>query len=255
MDGDGTRFPSAQKAAPVLSVSRRRFFIQVADGKLDRVRAGTRYRSCSTEFLRAFGVEERGAIRLSFLAMIGQSTLARAFVRTLKEELETKAWSEKLRAEPYGEHKVFAADLNRLLIEFLRQQEISTDGARVDFEGNTARMERQGHSYPLLGTWTHPDAAVLSPFTVALEFDREVESISKFKQCLSKTMCHVLSGAYNAAVQVIVLREGSTKDTYLADESPYTQQCCGFSMPMGSSWCSSPRSRLDTEASVRREGK
>lgn len=92
---------------------------------------------------------------------------------------------------------------------------------RFDWEGrNRPRGELQEHSYFLLGTGAHPDAAVLEPFTVAFEFDREPAKpdTAHFKACLMKAAVHVLCGAYDATVFIYTLtRKGSTANTYIDD--------------------------------------
>src|SRR5690606_10931054 len=61
-------------------------------------------------------------------------------------------------------------------------------------------------SYALLGTWTHPDLAVVAPFTVAVEFDRENDGWVGYKTSLMKAACHAMSGAYDAVVHVFILK-------------------------------------------------
>lgn len=126
-----------------------------------------------------------------------------------------------------GEHKVVASDIEEALLKFLKRKGLPAgqDDYLFDFEGRERpRGVRQVHSYELLGTWTHPDAAVLRPFALAIEFDREHETgRSHFKTALMKTACHVMSGAYDAAVQVLVVRQsGSSADVYGDDGSDYT---------------------------------
>jgi hypothetical protein len=74
------------------------------------------------------------------------------------------------------------------------------------------------YSYHVLGTNAFPDAAVLSPFTCAFEFDREPEKeVSHLKRALMKASVHVLSGAYDAGVLVYVRHRERAKTDYLGD--------------------------------------
>ena len=115
----------------------------------------------------------------------------------------------------------------KFLEQFLNRPDIDSGelGLHYDWEGNRKRKGKQGHSYPLLGTYAHPDSAVLRPFRCAFEFDREHHPQGVFfKQALLKTAVHVLSGAYDAAILVFLLKDGSSPETYHNDGSQYTQQ-------------------------------
>jgi hypothetical protein len=94
-----------------------------------------------------------------------------------------------------------------------------------DWEGNDRRGRKQENSYPILGTWTHPDAAVLRPFKCAFEFDRETKrGTCGFKNALMKASVHVLSGAYEACVLVFILLPGLNPYEYLDDKSKHTRK-------------------------------
>lgn len=127
-----------------------------------------------------------------------------AFARALGECMSRKAWAEALRENPQEEHKALA---NKIQAELQRVVRANEGQVLFDWEGNSARKHAQQHSYDLLGTGAHPDAAVLRPFRCALEFDRQggTNRRSHFKECLMKAACHVLSGAYDAALIVYLL--------------------------------------------------
>ncbi|MBI5474974.1 MAG: hypothetical protein HY961_21745 [Ignavibacteriae bacterium] len=110
--------------------------------------------------------------------------------------------------------------IEKLLAVMADELQLSSTLFRSDFEGN-ARNGKQIHSYPLLGTWCHPDAAILAPFRCAIEYDRQPaeRNTSHLKVSLGKTAAHILSGAYDAAIQVFLLRADSdhNADTYMTD--------------------------------------
>lgn len=152
--------------------------------------------------------------------MTERTHVARAFAEALKQHCQTD-WAESLRSELSGgqEHKTLAGRIKDLAGPYANPLQV-----RFDFEGNSKRKRgSQQHSYPLLGTWTHPDAAVLEPFRCAIEFDRERSGNdrSHFKTCLLKAACHVLSGAYEASLLVFTLRRPDTAPSYLSGEDPW----------------------------------
>ena len=140
--------------------------------------------------------------------------------------MSTAEWSTLLRANPASEHKALAPAIGDFVRDFLTQRKLPTE-FRFDWEGNSARTWPQSHSYDLLGTSAHPDAAVLSPFTCALEIDRQslTSGASYLKERLMKAACHVLSGAYDAALFVYVLqRPGESSENYLSKANPFTSR-------------------------------
>lgn len=163
-----------------------------------------------------------GTSGVAFLVMLNRSIAAVSFAEALGAQCQT-TWAEQIRGELSGnEHKTLSDNIRAFLTEHVQG---STE-AHFDWEGNSDRKGKQMHSYPLLGTWTHPDAAVLRPFTCAIEFDREPPEAdwAHFKSCLMKASCHVLSRAYDASLLVFSLRRnGSTPGTYLdpQKDDPY----------------------------------
>lgn len=161
--------------------------------------------------------------------MLRHRPLAIQFAEEVSQDLVAVESAAMIReaVSDFREHKVVESVIGKALetyVEKMIRQEWLLPGASrlFDFEGKQrAANERQRHSYPLLGTWAHPDAAVLSPFTVAFEFDREAATdTSHFKTCLMKAAVHVLSGAYEACVLVFALtRPGSSRETYIDDPS------------------------------------
>lgn len=152
--------------------------------------------------------------------------VAFAFAERLGERVLRLDWADKLRAARLSqdEHKRLAPDIEKELAEFIGERGLSAGNSRFDWEGNSARRLPQKHSYVLLGTGAHPDAAVLSPFKCALEFDREhTKGFSHLKSALSKTACHVLSGAYEAAILVFTLERSASADAYIRDKSAHTE--------------------------------
>ncbi|MFO0564302.1 MAG: hypothetical protein U0263_01495 [Polyangiaceae bacterium] len=159
--------------------------------------------------------------------MLKRSTNAFDFAALLATEFQGKL-SSKVRAAAVAgdEHKALASDVRRLLEAHLESK--SHTDVIFDWEGNTRPSGTQQHSYPLFGTYAHPDAAVLSPFTCAIEFDREPgdrPDWSHFKVSLMKAACHVLSRAYDASLFVYTLRRAdSSASAYLSDESSHTRE-------------------------------
>jgi len=156
--------------------------------------------------------------------MIGRQLQASRFAVELSEALGAPKMAKALHQNPEAEHKQIGDVLKELLdakVAALTEAGALPPGTegRVDWEGRKrATTERQAQSYPILGTWTHPDAAVVAPFTLAIEFDREPTSAdySHFKECLLKAAVHVLSGAYDASLLVFALkREESSPEIYL----------------------------------------
>lgn len=140
------------------------------------------------------------------------------FAQRLREEFVGELAGEvrfAVEASGGSEHKVLAPRIEQVALTLARPDE----EVLIDWEGNSQRKPPQAHSYKLLGTETHPDAAVLRPFRCAVEFDREgTDGRSRFKDCLLKAACHVLSGAYDGVLFVYTLtRSDSTAETYLTD--------------------------------------
>ncbi len=162
---------------------------------------------------------------LTFKIMLSRAVAAVSFAQLLKSRLEGELADEVRRAVDgrIDEHKHLCEHIRALLRGHVQGGEEFV----FDWEGNAERVRgTQQHSYPLLGTWAHPDAAVLRPFTCALEFDREPGGSmdwSHFKACLMKAACHVLSRAYDAALFIYTLRRpGSTAAIYTEDDSEHT---------------------------------
>lgn len=162
--------------------------------------------------------------------MLNRSMAARGFAELLatrfQSDLARKVRAASLEGE---EHKQLAGDVEALLRVHSKQWGY-TDSCLFDWEGNKNREPgTQQHSYPLLGTYAHPDAAVLKPFTCALEFDREPgerQDWSHFKASMMKAACHVLSRAYDATLFVYTLRRADSSATaYLeGEESQHTKE-------------------------------
>jgi hypothetical protein len=157
-----------------------------------------------------------------------RSHLAREFAASLAAAMpeDTLAQAVRRGAPTFDEAKETSAEITRRLQAFVRRREVDAafGDPLFDWEGNSARTWAQSHSYDLLGTSAHPDAAILRPFTCALEFDREPtsEALSHLKAVLLKAAVHVLSGAYDACLLVYLLRSESTRATYTKDGSPHT---------------------------------
>ncbi len=161
--------------------------------------------------------------------MLNRRVHAIEFAESLAAELRASKWVRLMRDNPEAEHKVLSPHIAGHLKKFVaaRSQPSGSAAPLFDWEGNGDRKGPQAHSYELLGTGAHPDAAVLQPFTCALEFDRQAATrgASYLKERLMKSACHVLSGAYDAALFVYLLgRQGDTKENYLGDENPFTRQ-------------------------------
>lgn len=164
--------------------------------------------------------------------MVGRKALAVEFAEEVAKELKKRATAELLQKAKatQGEAKATAEVVQQYLAKFVKKHaEDLPDGAEPEYiwEGRGEGGESD-RGYWLLGTMTHPDSAVVEPFTVAFEFDRErpsgksSESYSHFKDCLMKAAVHVLSGAYDATVLVYSLeRSDSTEATYLNDRDEF----------------------------------
>lgn len=170
------------------------------------------------------------AVDVTFLVMLSRAVAAVSFAELLKTKLEGELADEVRRAVAgqLDEHKHLCEQIRALLRGHVKGDEEFV----FDWEGNGERARgTQQHSYPLLGTWAHPDAAVLRPFTCAIEFDREPAGSmdwSHFKSCLMKSACHVLCRAYDATLFVFTLRRPqSTPAIYLDDESHHTAELLG----------------------------
>lgn len=149
--------------------------------------------------------------------------LARDFGNTLARKVACDPLARNIRGTTSNqrEHQEIGDEVEQMLRTFLEARSLGTEAKIVDWEGKTRqRGVRQQQSYSLLGTWTHPDLAVVAPFTVAVEFDREGDSWAGYKLSLMKAACHVLSGAYDAVVHVFILKyRDSERATYLLDEA------------------------------------
>lgn len=159
--------------------------------------------------------------------MLTRSFQAVSFAESLKARFECELAEEvrKAVASASDEHKSLSGHIEKLLRGHVKDGQDTL----FDWEGNAARARgSQLHSYPLLGTSTHPDAAVLRPFTCAIEFDREPSGSvdwSHFKFGLMKAACHVLSRAYDATLYVFTLRRpNSTPAIYLNAQCHHTTE-------------------------------
>lgn len=159
---------------------------------------------------------------------VTHSHLARKFAQGISEAFASQQFHEALRsAMPQYEHKATSHQIRAYLDEFLKAESAGSalTATLFDWEGNDQREGKQEHSYPVIGTWTHPDAAVLRPFTCAFEFDREATSGSdSFKTALMKASVHVLSGAYEACVLVYILQPRPVLYKYVEDGSDHTRR-------------------------------
>ena len=158
--------------------------------------------------------------------MINRVYLARLFATELAEDVSTGKLARILNsARVQEEHKAIAPFLNDRVIELLRRKGFSslTKEVLCDYEGQTKRSAPQDRSYPVLGTWTHPDAAVLRPFSCAIEIDRS-GARSHFKDVLMKAAVHVLSGAYDACLLIYIYNTRSPRREYFRDGSAQTTQ-------------------------------
>jgi hypothetical protein len=133
-----------------------------------------------------------------------------------------------LKATPGFEHKDkrVIAEIEGYLGRFLGSEDAHHPQSLFDWEGRDRRRpEEQERYYPVLGAWSFPDAAVLSPFKCAFEFDREPDDGGdQLKRALMKASVHVLSGAYEACVFVYILRPGRNRPHYLEDGSKHTRR-------------------------------
>ncbi len=91
--------------------------------------------------------------------------LAREFAGYLASKVPNGSLEQTIRsARPNEEHKALGPATSELLREFLATHGLNPESALVDWEGNAQRRGLQQQSYSLLGTWTHPDLAVVAPF-------------------------------------------------------------------------------------------
>ncbi len=126
-------------------------------------------------------------------------------------------------ATPRAEHKDIA--VREHLDELLK----GVSGVLV-WEGNPSKEKKERYSYQVLGALTFPDAAVLSPFTCAFEFDREARrgsDKSSFKRALMKASVPVLSGKYDACVLIFSLQSGTVRTAY-RDDNERTKELLAF---------------------------
>jgi hypothetical protein len=156
------------------------------------------------------------------------SNPARKFAQGISEAFSAQRFRKGLRkAVRQSEQKAAAKPIREYLHEFLKAEWAGSalPAASFDWEGKYRRQLKQSRSYPILGTWTWPDAAVLRPFRCAFEFDREPRlGVSHFKTALMKASVHVLSGNYKACVFVYFLHPGRTQHGYLDPSCQYTQR-------------------------------
>jgi len=141
--------------------------------------------------------------------------LARHFAKDTAERIR-KNWKDGAQswlknAPNQSPQSFFRSRLEGLCRQFEKDWSQELASIKLDCEGDSDRHGCQPRSYWLFGTMAHPDAAVSSPFRCAIEFDRQPSgdgtNWSGFKQRLGKTLFHVLSGAYDAAIQVYVLTD------------------------------------------------
>ena len=118
---------------------------------------------------------------------------------------------------PGADYKPATLALESHLTSFLSKKGLGP--GRVDYEGAKRKRGSQEHSYPLLGTWTHPDAAVLEPFRCAFEFDLEKSTPSPFKAALLKAAAHALCGRYDSVVFLYFLKASNPQAPYFSDNS------------------------------------
>ncbi|MCA9644597.1 MAG: hypothetical protein KC492_28090 [Myxococcales bacterium] len=139
--------------------------------------------------------------------------LALEFATRLARQCEGK-WAADVRSGDGNEHSQIRDSATVLLEKFLEEKNVATE-ARFVIEG----VGCGELSYPLLGTDTYPDAAVLGAFRCAIEFDRQPASgWSHFKGALLKAAAHSISGAYDATLFVYTLRRKDTEPgQYLED--------------------------------------
>jgi len=162
--------------------------------------------------------------------------LAREFARTISSSFQSPPYYEILcEAEPLYEHKkcgpLIHEELSRLLED--RAEGLVAPRAETTWEGKErgTKTKPPRYSYHVLGTNSYPDAAVLSPFRCAFEFDREpkprgtkkpTSGVSRLKTALMKTAVHVLSSAYDAAALVYVRHPQQAGIDYRNDTGEYT---------------------------------
>jgi hypothetical protein len=157
---------------------------------------------------------------------VSDSKLARRFAQRIsKAFLQPQFRGKLVKAAAGYEHKALAPKICEYLNGFLKAEGAKSNRAQaqVDWEGRDRGLSDRERYYPIVGFWAFPDAAVLSPFTCAFEFDREpTRPGSAFKTALMKASVHVLSGAYDACVFVYVFRRGTGRPRYLHDKSRHT---------------------------------
>ena len=143
---------------------------------------------------------------------------AREFAQGIVETFSTPRLRKVLHGSVYAEHKAAAKPIREYLRKFVNAKWTGPAPAveMFDSEGDRRRRGKQERSYPILGTSSWPDAAVIHPFKCAFEFDREAHpGSSHFKNALMKASVHVLSGAYEACVFVYILGPKGTRQSYL----------------------------------------
>ena len=157
---------------------------------------------------------------------VTHSHLARKFADGISEKFASRQFREALRnAVSQYEHKATAPLISQYLDEHLKAESAGSSPPTAVFTWEGNKKKGSPYGYPILGTWTFPDAAVLSPFRCAFEFDREAKlGGAGFKAALMKASVHVLSGAYEACVLVYILQPRSTPHKYLNDGSDYTRR-------------------------------
>ncbi len=160
--------------------------------------------------------------------ILKRSHLAREFAQSLASAVSSagfRAAFAELRGGTtrYNSYAPVGGLMREHLSAFLekKQLDVPSEDVRFDWEGAQRKSGTQVHSYPLLGTWAHPDAAVLRPFTCAIEWDTEAKPLeSRFKQRLMKAAVHSLSGAYDATLFIYLLTPGSKGRGYVEDGEP-----------------------------------
>ncbi|MCB9589640.1 MAG: hypothetical protein H6718_29770 [Polyangiaceae bacterium] len=139
--------------------------------------------------------------------------LALEFATRMARECEGD-WADDVRKGDGNEHGSIEGRGKALLKKFLKENKVK--GAPVFVVEGAGKG---GLSYQLLGTDGFPDAAVLSPFRCAIEFDRQsTKGWSQFKDALLKAAAHSMSGAYDATLFVYTLkRKEAWSGNYLED--------------------------------------
>jgi hypothetical protein len=152
---------------------------------------------------------------------------ARAAAQTARAEWRSAARLAVTAALRQSPQQIFHPLLQALVADFVKMWE-PADQVELDYEG-AERVGPEQRNYWLFGAMAQPDAAVLRPFRCAIEYDLQPPRAphwSAFRRCLGKTVLHVLSGAYDAALQVYVLTNPSQKPehywtTVEGDDDPH----------------------------------